>query len=149
MLKLKQIQNNQEFNNALLNSEVIFNDILNACNNQWMSGCGSYLFEGHIYEYNLEMYDKQLLIYNKAKESKCVLEIGTYMGHSLLLMLLANPTLNITCIDISDTYTKPSVEVLKKYFPNANINFIHGDSLSVIKELDRKFDFFHIHYKSM
>ena len=74
---------------------------------------------------------------------KKVLEIGTYMGHSLLIMLLANPKLEITCIDIDPTYTKPSVNVLEKYF-NINIKFLEGNSLDVLKLLNDNFDFFHI-----
>jgi predicted O-methyltransferase YrrM len=89
------------------------------------------------------MYDKQLLLYNSVKNAKNVLEIGTYMGHSLLIMLLSNPKLKITCIDISDEYTRPAVKILNKYFNNA-ITFIHNDSLIALKDLNIKFDFFHI-----
>lgn len=134
----------KSFIKKLLDSEIIFNEILEVCNNSWDTGSGSYLFEGHVYEYSIDMFDKQLLLYEKVKNARDVLEIGTYMGHSLLIMLLANPTLNVTCIDIESRFTQPSVEVLKKYFPNADINFIHGDSLTVLKDLDKKFDFFHI-----
>ena len=66
------------------------------------------------------------------------------MGHSLFIMLLANPNLNITTIDIDATYAIPSVEVLRKKFPNANIKFIHKDSLQALNEIDEKFDLFHI-----
>lgn len=148
MQKLKNLENDQNFDQSLvkklLHSEIIFNEILNACGNTWNRGSGSYLFEGQNYEYSLDMFDKQFLLYEKVKTAKDVLEIGTYMGHSLLIMLLANPSLDITCVDIEDRFTRPSVEVLKKYFPDADINFIHGDSLSVITKLDKKFDFFHI-----
>ena len=148
MQKLKNLENKQNYNlsfvEKLLDSEIIFNEILNACNNTWSFGTGSYLFEGQVYEYSLDMFEKQFLLYEKVKTAKDVLEIGTYMGHSLLIMLLANPSLNITCVDIDSSFTRPGVEVLKKYFPNATINFIHSDSLSAITKLDKKFDFFHI-----
>jgi hypothetical protein len=58
-------------------------------------------------------------------------------------MLLANPKLKITCIDISDEYTLPAITVLNKYFNNA-ITFIHSDSLIALSKLDDKFDYFHI-----
>lgn len=148
MQKLKNLEKTQNYDSSfvqkLLESEIIFNEILSSCNNSWSFGTGSYLFEGQKYEYSLDMFEKQFLLYSKAQTSQDVLEIGTYMGHSLLIMLLSNPSLNITCIDIESRFTKPSVEVLKKHFPNASINFIHGDSLSVITKLDKKFDFFHI-----
>jgi hypothetical protein len=89
------------------------------------------------------MYEKQELLYNTMKNVNNVLEIGTYMGHSLFIMLLSNPQLKITCIDISDEYTLPAVNVLNKYFNNA-IHFIHSDSLSALNKIDDKFDFFHI-----
>ena len=89
------------------------------------------------------MYEKQLLLYNCVKNAENVLEIGPYMGHSLLIMLLSNPKLKITCIDISDEFTGQAVKVLNKHFNNA-ITFIHNDSLSALKALNNKFDFFHV-----
>ena len=89
------------------------------------------------------MYEKQELLYHSVKQSTHVLEIGTYMGHSLLIMLLANPTLKITCIDIEDQFTRPAVNVLNKYFPDS-IHFIHSDSLNALKTINQTFDFFHI-----
>ena len=108
-----------------------------------MHGCGSYLFDGSVYKYCDLMYEKQELLYNSVKNVKNVLEIGTYMGHSLLIMLLSNPDLKITCIDISNEYTFPAVTILNKYFNNA-INFINSDSLSILEKIEYKFDFFHI-----
>ena len=89
------------------------------------------------------MYEKQELLFNSMKNVQNVLEIGTYMGHSLLIMLLSNPQLHITCVDIDDRYTRPAINVLNKYFNNT-INFIHSDSLSALKKMEKKFDFFHI-----
>jgi len=134
---------NTEFTNKLLENKNIFYEIYKACGNKFYNGCGSYLFDGQIYEYCSLMYEKQELLFNKVKDANNVLEIGTYMGHSLLIMLLANPKLKITCIDISNEYTLPAVTVLNKYFNNA-ITFIHSDSLSALKRMDQKFDFFHI-----
>lgn len=133
----------KEFSEKLLNSQDIFYKILEMCDNKFDFGVGSYLFDGREYSYCEKMFQKQLLLYKIAKESKKVLEIGTYMGHSLLIMLLANPKIKITCIDIDSTYTNPSVKVLEKYF-NTNINFLEGNSLDVLKSLNDKFDFFHI-----
>jgi hypothetical protein len=134
---------NTEFTNKLLENKNIFYEIYEACSNKFHKGCGSYLFDGQTYIYCDLMYEKQELLYNSVKNVKNVLEIGTYMGHSLLIMLLANPNLKITCIDISDEYTLPAVTILNKHFNNA-INFIHSDSLSALKKIVNKFDFFHI-----
>jgi hypothetical protein len=134
---------NTEFTNRLLKNKNIFYEIYSACGNKFHDGCGSYLFDGKTYKYCELMYEKQELLYNTVKDAKTVLEIGTYMGHSLLIMLLSNPDLKITCIDIDDKYTRPAVTILNKHFNNA-IRFIHSDSLSALKVIEEKFDFFHI-----
>jgi len=134
---------NTEYTNKLFENNHIFYEILEACGNKFCKGCGSYLFDGQTYNYCELMYEKQELLFNNAKIATNVLEIGTYMGHSLLIMLLANPHLKITCVDISDEYTYPAITVLNKYFNNA-ITFVHGDSISFMRSTDQKFDFFHI-----
>jgi hypothetical protein len=134
---------NTEFTNKLLENKHIFYEIYAACENKFVKGCGSYLFDGQTYEYCDLMYEKQELLFNSVKNVDSVLEIGTYMGHSLFIMLLSNPSLKITCIDIDSRYTLSAVNVLNKYFNNA-VTFIHGDSLTVLKELNVKFDFFHV-----
>ena len=111
----------------------IFYEIYQVCGNKF---CGdSYLFDGLTYKYCDIMYEKQELLYNQVKNVNNILEIGTYMGHSLLIMLLSNPNLKITCIDISDEYTLPAILVLNKYFNNA-ITFIHNDSHSALKDIN-------------
>jgi hypothetical protein len=132
---------NTEFTKKLLENKEIFYEIYEACGNK--IHCGSYLIDGQTHKYCDLMYEKQELLYNSVKNVKSVLEIGTYMGHSLFIMLLSNPDLKITCIDISDEYTLPAVTVLNKYFNNA-IKFIHSDSLSALQKMNEKFDFFHI-----
>lgn len=142
MQELNTIHNN-EFTNRLLSAQHIFNEIYEACNFTHDVGIGSYLILPEKYEYCSLMYDKQLLLYNCVKNMTNVLEIGTYMGHSLLIMLLSNPTLKITCIDINDKYTRPAVNILNKYFNNS-VTFIHSDSLNALTNINEKFDFFHI-----
>lgn len=142
MEKIKNI--NEEFSEKLYDSKDIFYDILKLCGDSWLSGCGSYLFEGQKYEYSIDMYNKQKLLYEKTKNKKTVLEIGTYMGHSLLIMLLANPELEATCIDIASDYSKPATDYLQKMFPLSKINFICGNSLDVLPTITQKFELFHI-----
>ena len=144
-MDFEQINNKYttEFTNKLFENKHIFYEIYEACGNQFSKGCGSYLFDGQTYTYCELMYQKQELLYNSVKYATNILEIGTYMGHSLLIMLLSNPKLKITCIDIDDTFTGPAVKVLNKYFNNA-IEFIHSDSLIALQKIEKKFDFFHI-----
>ncbi len=121
-----------------------FEKIFSFCGNQFEKGNGSYLFDGFTYKYTDDVYQKQSLLFNKVIGKKNILEIGTYMGHSLLIMLVANPSLNITTIDINDKFSKPAVDYLKIQFPKSKINFIHSDSLKAMRKLEQKFDFFHI-----
>jgi hypothetical protein len=133
-----------EFAIKLASVEEVYKDIHKACNNTHLPGCGSYFMNGQTYDYHIGMYPKQKLLYELAKDANSFLEIGTYMGHSLLIALLANPMMKITCIDIDDTYTAPAVKVLQNHFPLAEIKFIHGDSLTNLNTIDEKFDLIHI-----
>ena len=136
---------NNEFTKELIKAEVHFNNLYKACGNKFLKNCGSYLIEGSAYDYYIENYPKQKFLFDLIRNRKKninILEIGTYMGHSLLLMLMANNQISVTCIDIDDTYSGPAIEYLKRNFPNANIEFIKGDSLKVLKSLKKKYDLF-------
>lgn len=122
----------------------IFWEIYEATGRRFHNGCGSYLFDGGVYQYDPTTAAKQRLLARIASEVHSVLEIGTYLGHSLLIMLSANPKLRVTTIDIEDTFSAPAVEVIKRHFPEAEIEFIHGDSLAVVPRLTAKYDLFHI-----
>ena len=111
---------------------------------KFIKGCGSYLFNGNKYSYDKSMYEKQKLLFELCKTSNKVLEIGNYMGHSILIMLLANPKIHITAIDIDDCFARPSLMYLQKQFPKSKINFIKNDAIKVIGNLKEKFDLFHI-----
>jgi hypothetical protein len=111
---------------------------------KFIKGCGSYLFNGQEYSYDKSMYEKQKLLFELCKTTNKVLEIGNYMGHSILIMLLANPKIHITAIDIDDYFARPSLMYLQKQFPKSKINFIKNNSIEVIGNLQEKFDLFHI-----
>jgi len=115
---------NNEFSQKLLSFENYFTDIYKVCKNSFEIGCGSYLFDGQNYKYQIETYQKQKLLYEKSKNKENILEIGTYMGHSLLIILMANPVAKITSIDIDDKYSLPVIKYLQKEFPNSKINFL-------------------------
>ena len=121
-----------------------FEKIYEVCGYEFDRGCGSYLFDGKNYKLLDDIYNKQILLFNKVKDKSNILEIGTYMGHSLLIMLVSNPKINVTTIDLNDRYAKPVTSYLMSEFPDAKIEFIHNNSLNVIKKLKSKFDFFHI-----
>lgn len=107
-------------------------------------GCGSYLIDGQSYTYEPREFKKQEALFRVGQKSTSVLEIGVYLGHSLLILLLSNPTLQITCIDIDPTFTPKAVEYLNVHFGN-RIRFFLGNSHDVLKsESLGKFDCIHI-----
>jgi hypothetical protein len=143
LIQLRDLQPS-EFLDRLIENFDLFIDIHRNCNYQFMRGCGSYLFDGSKYRYCQEMYEKQKLFYETAKKCDSLLEIGVYMGHSIFIALLANPNIKITCIDIDDKYSRPSLEVIAKHFNHHQITFIQNDSMLALPNLDQKFDMFHI-----
>ena len=72
------------------------------------------------------------------------LEIGFNAGYSAVLILLANPDIQLTCVDIaSHRYTIPCYQQIKKDFGD-RINLLVGDSQVVVPTITDKFDFIHI-----
>lgn len=123
---------------------VSLQKIMEGTINEWY-GCGSYLIDGRSLDYTNVMYDKQRVLYEESKNAKSVLEIGVHGGHSLLIMLLANPKLNIDCIDICMyTHTIHCIEYLKKTFTEADIKLHVGSSLDVLPKLNLNIDIAHI-----
>ena len=75
-----------------------------------------------------------------------VMEIGFNSGFSSLLMLIANPYVKLTCVDIGEhKYVKPCFEVLQKEF-GERIQLVIGDSVQVLADmaLPNKFDMIHV-----
>lgn len=148
MQDLRKLSDIPEYNNdytkKLLIAEPYFDELYERCNRKFINKWGSYLFNGQEYKYHIDTYPKQKILFDRIKNATRVLEVGTYMGHSLLIMLLANPNLHVTCIDIDPQFAKPATDFLQEMFPSATVNFICGNSLEVLPTLTDKFDFFHI-----
>jgi len=129
---------------ALLKHFDHFVGLHTAIGGKWIHGWGSYLFDGLTYEYNPRCLRKQEELYRYSMNAKNILEVGVYVGHSLLLMLLSNPTCRITCIDIDATIAEPAVKYLNTHFGN-RITFIKGDAVTEINKLVAdQFDLLHI-----
>mgnify|MGYP000042871387 CR=1 FL=1 len=114
---------------------------------QWRN-CGSYLIYPGNLSYDPSMYHKQRLLYEKTSalpDDSLAVEIGIHGGHSLLLMLMANPTLRITAIDICHwDHTEPCVAELNSRFGD-RISLIKGYSHDILPTLDRsRFNLIHI-----
>lgn len=95
-------------------------------------GCGSYLFDGQRYVYQTETLKKQEALFEVGKKVNRVLEVGVYLGHSLLILLLSNPSLQIVCIDNDSRFSPAAVNYLNEHFGN-RITFHLGTSEEVIR----------------
>ena len=87
---------------------------------------------------------KRQNLYNLAKNSKNILEVGFNGGHSSVLYFYSNPSLELLSFDIAlHKYTKPCVKFLQRFY---NIEFIEGDSNITIKNyiVKNKYDIIHI-----
>lgn len=66
---------------------------------------------------------------------KNVCEIGFNAGHSLLYMLLVNPTAEYTLFDLGEhLYSKPCLEYIRSLFPTTKIKMFWGDSRKTMVE---------------
>ena len=64
-----------------------------------------------------------------------IVEIGFNAGFSALLMLTANPKLNLSCVDICEhKYTEPCFDYLASVFPE-RVTLTKGDSTQVLAEV--------------
>lgn len=111
---------------------------------RWVHGWGSYLFDGLTYAYEPRMVHKQEELYRYAMTATHALELGVYVGHSLLIMLIANPKLRVTAVDVDSQYAGPAVEYLNRHFED-RVSFLQGDAVKVMETLaPRSFDLLHI-----
>lgn len=141
-----------EMARSLLANFTHFEKIYEIIDGQWEMGWGSYLFFGMEYRWQREMLKKQEALFNVAKKASRALEIGVYLGHSLLVMLIANPSLTITCMDVDQRFSPKVVDYLNKMFNN-RILYLPGSAkevLPVLTQRNESYDLVHIdadHYE--
>jgi hypothetical protein len=69
------------------------------------------------------------------KEKTKIIEIGVNACHSLMVMLLENPTAEYLLFDLNNhNYTEPVLNYVKESFPNTKINIIFGDSVETMTQ---------------
>lgn len=77
----------------------------------------------------------------KLKKPKRILELGTAIGYSSILMSLSsNKSCYIDTIERNDDMVKLSKENIKACGLDNEINVIHGDCLKVLESLNEKYD---------
>jgi len=69
------------------------------------------------------------------KNKKKIMEIGVNACHSLLIMLLENPTAEYLLFDLNNhKYTESCINYIKENFPKTKINIIYGNSVETVTE---------------
>lgn len=88
--------------------------------------------DGWTYERNkAKIHNLQVL----CKDKRRIVEIGVNACHSLLLMLLINPTAEYLLFDLNNhRYTEPILAYIKKAFPTTKITAIFGTSVKTVPE---------------
>ena len=67
------------------------------------------------------------------KDKKKICEIGVNACHSLLMMVLENPTAEYLLFDLKlHRYTEPCIEYIKTHFPSTKITVLYGDSTKTV-----------------
>jgi len=113
------------------------------------------LLEGNIYSSHLsfnendQLIDKQSNFFNLMHniKPKNVLEIGFNAGFSCLFMVMINPNLDVTCVDINiHKYVVPCFNRMNQDFVNINLMPYgsHNISLPKLIEQNKSYDLIHI-----
>ena len=109
---------------------------------------GHGVVEGHIFS-DKTMVWKQKNLFRLAQVSSQILEIGFNAGHSAMLMLMANPKLELFCFDLGEHgYVDPCYQYVAETF-GTRFRLIKGDSSVTIPTFiqnhpNTKFDGFHV-----
>lgn len=68
-----------------------------------------------------------------AKQKNTICEIGFNAGHSILAMMLVNPTAHYVLFDLgTHKYSRPCFEYIKKRLPEVKMEIIWGDSRDTV-----------------
>ena len=83
-----------------------------------------------------DLKNKQLNLQHIAKGKKRICEIGFNGGHSMLMFLYDNPSVEeVLIFDICEhKYLKPSLEYLKSKFQNVSFTLIEGDTRETLPD---------------
>ena len=138
---------NDRIDNIIQTSKKYINDNLLPIiynSNELLEGNMFMLHNTTIYTDEFINKQKNIVNLHLNKNIKNVLEIGFNAGFSALLILLTNPEINLTCVDLGEhRYTFPCYEVLKRNF-GSRINIIFGDSTKILPKIKSYYDLIHI-----
>ncbi len=100
----------------------------------------AYAEENHIYILKPQV-ERFLVTFLSAVKPKRILEVGTAIGYSSLLMLSALPDAEITTIERDETVLLMAKENIKKRGAEHKIHTIFGDATEVLETLGGTYDF--------
>ena len=63
--KLNESKFDNNYSKNIISAEKHFLKLFEVCNNSWHHSWGSYLFDGYSYQYCIDTYDKQKLLFDK------------------------------------------------------------------------------------
>ena len=72
------------------------------------------------------------------KGAKSILEVGTAIGYSAIMMALVNPSIHVTTIERDETRYLEALKNIKKFELENRITLIYNDALNV--ELNDEYD---------
>lgn len=106
----------------------LFSNIINSSHNYYCSRqCPSYFsnVKNDTYiKYNKDNYERQKELFEISRKSTCAIIIDIYTLPVAFIMLLANPTIRITCIERNSMRDISTFMLLKQYFNNKDICYI-------------------------
>jgi cephalosporin hydroxylase len=134
---MDKVRVQQDYRAKLVQFEYYLGDIL-----QIVNQTPSTQLEGNAFYYHntqnrfAELTPKQMnLFWTGSQIQTRVCEIGFNAGHSALLLLsgCGEQPIQCTIFDIGHhTYTRPCLNYVQSQFPNANIQYIEGDSIQTM-----------------
>jgi predicted O-methyltransferase YrrM len=107
---------------------------------------GNLLCDSHpsndLREHNADkIHNLQTLVRGKSR----VCEIGVNAGHSLLLMVDANPMAEYVLFDLgAHAYTRPCVDYIRSVYPSTSIQIVYGDSKETLPVYQGSFELIHV-----
>lgn len=101
--------------------------------------------EGFAHAENVPIIPHETVVYFQfllqALRPKAILEVGTAIGFSALLMAQASPDAKVTTIERNPEMAELARENFAKYDVTQQIELIEGDAIDVLDTLDATYDF--------
>lgn len=103
------------------------------CEGNLFTNCGSWNLDPGKVGKQKNLFSLARSLQHRGNHPPRILEIGFNAGHSVCLMLLANPDAIVTTFDLGEhAYVKPCAAVLQSYFGKDRLELIVGSSVKTL-----------------